>query len=568
MGLTTALYTGLSGLNANSSLLSVAGNNISNVNTTAFKRSRVNFQTQISQTLASGSAPTAQHGGTNPTQVGLGVQVGGIRREFSGGAIQPTGVSTDVAIEGNGFFVVNDNGNTRYTRDGNFGLDRNFNLVTTGGALVQGYASDADYNIQEGTLSNISIPIGLRTLAEATETVNFAGNLNAGGDIGTQGAQINSEPLYSDAAATTAATGATALTSLYDADGNQLFANGEVITISGATKGGATLPDRTFQVGGMNITDSDDFGTTLGDFADFLNDVFGIDTTISGGVSVGAGFLIIEGNEGAANDLVLDTSSIILNQSTSPTSPLSMSKIQSSDGESVRTSFVGYDSLGNPLVLELTVVLEEKTDAGTSWRFYAQSADDTDLDRHMGTGTLTFNTTGRLTNVEGSTITIDRNDTGAGTPQSIELLFAEGDGTVTALADVNSQVSAIAQDGSALGSLEDFTISQDGTVTGIFTNGLLRPLGRLPVAMFVNNEGLEESGGNLYRATVNSGSANVVTGTTAGAGRIVGRALELSNVDLGEEFISLITASTGFSASSRVLTTSDQLMQELLSMVR
>src|SRR5690606_21958107 len=148
-------------------------------------------------------APSAQQGGTNPMQVGLGVQLGAIRRDFTGGALQPTGVSTDIALEGNGFFIVNDNGNTRYTRAGNFGIDQNYNLVTANGALLQGYAADENFVIQAGTLSNLSVPIGVRTLAEATRNTTFAGNLNAGGDAATQGAIIASSALYTDNTATT-----------------------------------------------------------------------------------------------------------------------------------------------------------------------------------------------------------------------------------------------------------------------------------------------------------------------------------------------------------------------------
>src|SRR5690606_30234985 len=120
MGLTTSMFSGLSGLAMNSQMLTVAGNNISNVTTNAFKRTRVTFETQISQTLSAGSAPSADLGGTNPLQVGYGTRMGSIRRDFSSGGLQPTGVSTDMAIEGNGFFTVNVAGSRFYTRDGGF----------------------------------------------------------------------------------------------------------------------------------------------------------------------------------------------------------------------------------------------------------------------------------------------------------------------------------------------------------------------------------------------------------------------------------------------------------------
>lgn len=570
MGLTNSLFSGLSGLAANSQMLTVAGNNISNVNTTAFKRSRITFETQISQTLASGSAPTANLGGTNPTQVGLGTRLSSIRRDFSSGGLQPTGVSTDMAVEGNGFFTVNVNGSTRYTRDGGFILDRDFNLVAPGsGGLVQGYGVDENFNVVEGVLTNINIPIGVLTLAEPTREVRFAGNLNSGGDVATQGSIINSEALYSDATATTALAAGVNLDSIFDADGNQLFSVGDVITITGATRGGASLPTATFEIGAANTTNSDAFGTTIDDLLTFLDNVFGLDGSTGAGMSLSpTGQIVMTGNEGTANDLVLADANFVVNQATSPEIPIQFTKAQSADGESVRTTFVSYDSLGNEHVIDLSIVLDSKSNSGTVWRFYAHAPSDSDLDTFLSTGLMTFDTEGQMVSVTGSTITLDHAGTGAQSPQSIQLTFEDDFGSVTALADARSQVSAIYQDGSPLGSLEDFTVSEDGEITGIFSNSLLRTLGRIPLAMFANAEGLEEVGGSLYRPTVNSGTATMVTPTTGGSGKVIGRTLELSNVELSDEFVNLISAQTGFSASSRVVTTSDRLIQELLNTLR
>jgi flagellar hook protein FlgE len=568
MGLTTSLYTGLTGLNVSSQMLTVAGNNIANVNTTAFKRSRANFETQISQTLSNGSAPSGELGGTNPSQIGLGVLLASVQRDFGGGSLQPTGVNTDMAIEGNGFFIVKADGSTRYTRAGNFSLDRDFNMVSAGGGLVQGFGVDSDFNLIDGVLTDVNIPVGVLTLAEATNEVKFAGNLNAGGDVATQGTIITTETLYSDNTATTEADENTSLTSLYDADGDALFADGDIVTITGATRGGATLPDKTFQVGAANTTESDDYGDTMQDLMDFLDAILGVDDSISGGVTMAAGVLTIEGNTGTANALELEDGNFIINQATTPTLPISFTADQAADGESVRTTFVVYDSLGNDVVVDLSVVLEEKSSTGTTWRFYAQSEDDSDLDRAVSTGVLTFDTDGKLLSVTDGSITIDRAGTGAFSPQSVSLGFSDQFGSVSALADVRSQVSAISQDGSPIGTLEDFSVGEDGTITGVFSNSLLRTLGRIPVAMFANNNGLEEMGSNLFRATVNSGIATVVSPGSGGSGRVVGRALELSNVELADEFVNLISASTGFSAASRVVTTSDRLIQELLNTVR
>ncbi|MEX0745797.1 MAG: flagellar hook-basal body complex protein [Phycisphaeraceae bacterium] len=567
MGLTTALYTGRTGLNANSAMLAVTGNNIANVNTTAFKASRAEFETLISQTISGGTPPTGDRGGSNPAQIGLGVQLAN-SRDFSDGALQPTGNSTDMAMEGNGFFIVNAGGELRYTRAGNFTLDRDFNLVNPNGALVQGYGVDENFNIQEGALENVNIPLGAMTLAEATQSARFSGNLNAGGDIATQGAIINTQTLH-DGAPGTDADGNTLLSNVVHDDGTPMFANGDVIQFGGVSKGGKTLPDRTFEINGTDTTGSDAFGTTVDDLMQFINDAMGIDTAISGGVSITNGVVSIEGNTGTHNDLDFDSAEFVVNPgSGSSALPLSFDQAQSADGESTRTTFVAYDSLGTPMTVDVTMVLEQKTNGGTDWRYYASSDDHVGLNGQIGTGVMSFNTKGRLQEVSESTILIDRDGTGAGTPQQITLQFDGGNESVSALTDTKSELSPISQDGSPLGTLVDFALAEDGRLEGMFSNGQMRTLGRIPTAMFVNNEGLEEVGGNLFKQTANSGQASVVTAGTGGAGRMIGRALEQSNVDVADEFINLISATTGFSASSRVLTTSDRLLQELMTIVR
>jgi len=583
MPLQTSLFTGLAGLSVHSRMLDVTGNNISNVNTIAFKKSRISFETQISQTLRNGSAPSADLGGTNPAQSGLGVRLGSIHRDFSDGGFMPSGISTEMAIEGSGFFILNDNGSERYTRAGNFTLDRDYNLVAANGGLVQGYGVDEEFSIVEGILTDVNIPIGVLTVADATTEVRFKGNLHAGGDTATQGSLITTQALYSDALATVAATSATALNSVYDtAGGAVLFSTGDVITVTGMSKGGATLPDHTFEVGPANTTGSDDYGTTLGDLLDFLDEHIGIDSAVSGGIQVSdgvtaidgtvwpAGQVVVLGNTGEKNDLSMEAASIIVNQATSPTTPFTFTKQQSADGESVRTTFVVYDTLANPVLVDLTVVLEGKSNSGTTWRFYAQSEDDSDLDRTMTNGLLSFDTNGNYVSSTVGAISIDRDSTGAFTPLQVSLTFESDGESVYALADQqeNSEVSAYYQDGSPMGTLEDFNVNSDGELIGVFSNGLMRTLGRIPLATLANSMGLEEVSANMYRTSVNSGIAVVVNPGSSGAGTIIGRATELSNVELSDEFITLISASTGFSANARVITTSERLIQELLASVR
>lgn len=577
MSITRAMFSGLTGLNANSQTIGVAGNNIANVNTTSFKRSQAHFETQVSQTMKNGSAPSTALGGTNPAQAGLGTRLAAITRDFSDGGLQPTGVPTHAAIEGNGFFVVEKGGSRRFTRDGTFQLDRDYNLVTNSGARVQGYGVDTDFNVVPGLLQDINIPLGVLTIAQATENVNIGGNLNTGGDVATQGSIIESEAMYSDAAATIPAVAGDALTSLFGSDGSARFPAGAILNVGTITRGGAELPSRSFEIGAANTTGSDDFGTTLGDFMAFIEDITGIDTTTANapGVTVNAlGQVVVESNTGTANEILIDPGDIIANSGGVNTQPFTSpwSTIQEADGESARTSFISYDSLGNPMNIDMITVLEDKNSTGTEWRFYIHSDDDSDLNKYLSSGTLSFDTAGQFTLAQGASFVIDRTDTGALDPQNVTLQFTDPNGTLgslTALSGLDtSQVNSLQQDGTPIGTLEDFSISEDGTITGVFSNSLLRDLGQLPLAMFSNTAGLSEVGGNLYANASNSGSPQIVAGGTGGSGRVIGRALELSNVDLAQEFISLISAQTGFSANSRIISTSDQMIQELLSTIR
>ncbi|MFQ6048354.1 MAG: flagellar hook-basal body complex protein [Phycisphaerae bacterium] len=268
MGLTSALYTGLSGLNANQFRIDVIGDNIANVNTAGFKGSRTMFQTQFAQTFSLGTPPGQTEGGTNPMQVGLGSVLGAIQRDFSPGSIETTGVLTDLAIEGNGFFVLQTSDGRRvFTRDGSFSLNASNVLVSVDGFAVQGFGVDENFQIVPGQLQDLQIPLGSLSVARATQNVTLDGNLAASGQVGTSGSVLLSQVL-SDGPGGPNATAATLLTNLYDG-ATQLFAAGdETITVSGVQKGDRELAEATFTVG----VD----GTTVGDLAAWLDEVLGI----------------------------------------------------------------------------------------------------------------------------------------------------------------------------------------------------------------------------------------------------------------------------------------------------
>ncbi|MBE6360094.1 MAG: flagellar hook protein FlgE [Treponema bryantii] len=178
-----SLYSGVSGLQNHQTRMDVIGNNISNVNTTGFKRGRVNFQDMISQQLSGAAKPTDEIGGVNAKEVGLGMTVASIDNIFNQGNLQSTGVSTDIAIQGNGFFVLKSGEESFYTRNGAFGLDMNGTLVNPAtGMRVQGWMAE-DVNGQmmvstAATPTDLVIPVGSKDPAKETTNVNFACNLN------------------------------------------------------------------------------------------------------------------------------------------------------------------------------------------------------------------------------------------------------------------------------------------------------------------------------------------------------------------------------------------------------
>jgi flagellar hook protein FlgE len=581
MASTTALFTGLSGMNANSRHIDVIGNNIANVNTTAYKSNRLLFSTMFSRTMSMGSAPSTVTGGTNPFQIGFGVQIAGTQRNMIGGSVSATGDARDMAIDGAGFFIVNRGGAQFYTRAGAFRQNQANQLVDIAGNKLQGFGVDANFNIIPGRLVDLTVPIGSLTLAEATRNVRFSGNLNADGTLPSTGSQLLMGALRTISTAAPAPTAPNLLeptTRLVDIEdpaqpGSDvpIFTVGQRFEIRGAEKGGREVPTASFEITAT---------TTVQDIQNFLVQALGIDTT-SGpnpdgsipGVELDplTGTLTITGNIGTANDLSIDSTDLRIVDGAGALvgTPFTMNKVTSADGESVRTTFIAYDSLGSPVEIEITLVLESKGTSGTTWRYYIESNDDSDPALQVATGTISFDTEGQPISDAPISITLDRTGSGSATPMSINLSFAgNGTGGVTSLSDSTSSLAATSRDGAPIGTLSGYAVGVDGVITGVFTNGLTRTIGQVALATFSNPEGLVDAGNSLFSTGANSGEPVIAAPGTFGAGYTIGGALELSNVDLGEEFIKLILSSTGYSASSRVIRTADDLMQQLLALGR
>ncbi|MEV7972394.1 flagellar hook protein FlgE [Cellulomonas sp. NPDC089187] len=392
-----SLFSGISGLRSHQTMLDVTGNNIANVNTTGFKSSQTQFQDTLSQLLTGAGAAQAGVGGTNPAQVGLGVRVAGITTSFTQGASQLTGRSTDMMIQGDGFFVVRKGAETFYTRAGSFDFDATGQMTLPGdGALVQGWMAVNGVIDTNAPVTDLKVPAGTVMGAVASTTASFLGNLPA------------------DAA------------------------------------------------------------------------------------------------DGTTKSLDLEV----------------------------------YDAQGNARDITLTL-----TKSATGWAMSA--TDGTTTYPATGTQAMTFDANGALTSAGSFTlggVTVDLS-------------------TITGYAGVDT-IATGTQNGRSAGTLQSFQLGADGTITGSFSNGLKQAIGRIALANFTNPAGLQKSGGSLFSASVNSGDAQVGVAGAGGRGSLAGGALEMSNVDLSSEFTSLIVAQRGFQANSRVITTSDEVLQELVNLKR
>jgi flagellar hook protein FlgE len=577
MGLTSTFYAALSGLDTSSTQFQVIGNNISNVNTTGFKAQSALFQTEFSQTLSIGSSPQGISGGTNPMQLGLGAMSSTVRTSFSAGSLQTTGINSDLAIEGNGFFITQDpRGQLVYSRDGAFSVNSQGYLVNGAGNYVQGYNVDTNFNLIPGQIGDLSIPEGSLTVARPTQNASINGNLNGGGNTATQGTVLSSMQIQSLVGGGVVAVTLLTSTASHSNPGVPMFAVGDVITLGGtaasaAQVGGADVPAASYTVTATS---------KLSDLCTFLQQSLGIDPSAAlpqpGSVSIvnnaGVCSIQITGNTGTANALSLSGTSIAVNTVNTPFTWSAPTAAQTANGESVSTTFTAYDSLGNPLTMDVTFVKESATDAGQTWRFYVKSPDDTS---HLleSDGTVTFGTDGQYVSSTGTGILVNRANTGAVTPEQINLDFssltdyAAGQRNSAGAAQVGtSQIALSSQDGVALGTLDNFGVGNDGVITGTFSNGLTKTLGQIALATFANENGLLSQGNSNYTAGPNSGVAVIGAPETMSAGSIQGGSLELSNVDLSTEFVNMITTSTAFSANGRTITTANQMMQELLQM--
>ncbi|MCE5326335.1 MAG: flagellar hook-basal body complex protein [Planctomycetaceae bacterium] len=677
--MSNSLLSGISGLQAHQRMLDVAGNNLANVNTSAFKASRVTFAELLSQTLQEAGQPSATTGGTNPMQVGSGVQVASIDRNMSQGSLISTGQPLDMAIEGSGYFALSDGSRLVYTRVGGFAVDSQFYLVDPGtGNRVQRIGSEgvAD-GFQNAASNDIRIPYDVALPANQTESISYTGNLSAeesdasaniltsGLQYTKDGAVISADTLLAQVdqvtglstgdtisitgtrrdgtsvsstftttvgpttnqlsslvgytAAGVAAVGGTALSALDQAD---TLADDETFTISGTDADGTAI-SRTYAyhagdtmttlLGEINAAYSGATATLADGKILLTDDAAGAsETTMSityngeGEFTLPASFnRLTTGGDGST---IGDLLNAVTNAFADPNNPtdrwsvasMSNGEIRMSDvsagysqtdlslsctgatfelpqyftllsagGNAIRnTNMEIYDSQGISHVMSAAFV---RTDTSNTWDLVVTSlGGDVSLqDRRInGITFLADGSFGGVSAADSSTFKV----TFANDPSNIRTLninlgtIGEFDGL--SQFGGSSTVAPSGQDGYAAGWLSNISVTREGVLVGVFTNGARRDLAALRIATFQNPAGLASVGNNYFEVSANSGDPVATKAMSGSAGAIRGGSMEQSNVDVATEFVNLIQAQNGFQANARTIKAANEMLQELTNLTR
>lgn len=552
----TALSAGVTGLRAHDQLLDVVGNNLANLNTAGFKSRRVVFRDLIYSTpITASRSAEGVTGGTNPVQIGTGVQSGNIDRDLSQGGLEATGGLTDFAIEGDGYFVVTDGVRNLYTRAGGFSIDEaGFIVDPSNGYRLQrvgtsGESDGVNPGFQTPGASSIRVPFGATIPGEATSQVELTGNLpdSARGPV----VQVLTSPVPVVAAGVPA----TAATQLNALDANFVdYAAGDFLDITGTDSDGSTV----------STSVAVDGTSTLGDVLAAVNSAF------TGGVATldSDGNLVVTANETGENPLRVEIADAAGNTGNTTWAVLSpVITTEGQGGDTFQNSLEIYDERGGAHTLALTfqkVGIDE-------WSLSAaiDEADGTVIDGQIDS--LLFNEDGSFR---------ESTDSGVGDP-SITVQFAEflipqsisfNFGETTSF-DGLTQLAAegsltVDQDGFASGVLTDIGVTATGLLQAESSNGRNFALAQLAIANFRNPQGLAATGGSYFAETPNTGDVQIGPGQNGGRGTIRGGHLETSNVDIASQFTKLIVAQRGFSANARTITVADQLLQELTNLVR
>ena len=565
-----SLYSGVAGLKTHQTRMDVIGNNIANVNTTAYKSSSMTFSELMSQTTqkASGANATTGVGGTNAKQIGLGVKAGAINTAITTqGSAQSTGNPFDIMITGDNFFVVSNGSENFFTRDGSFYVDGAGNLaMTSTGYNVMGWGVDKTTgNIKQDTVTALRImsAANMTYPPEATTKANISGILDENDKDVTSanGKTVNLNFFdargYSYTAKFTFKQSGGDKTNEYSMELNKILdSTGAEIDISKLKFGNrsqqkmetkVTLNTDAYKWDGKVLKTKD--GTT--EVAN-LADIFKAD-----------GSLITPADDAAAQkqQKALDAIAKAYGYEGSTDEFLNLYITSTANKDKQLTI---QDLLGNMMAGKTTDVLPADGSAITMEGRYFEGT------------TVVFNKdTGKLESVGGSTTNLNVNAAfsalgGNFSDVTIDLSECtnyDNKGTST-IGATSGDLDGLGT-GRRLGDMIGVSIQKDGMIYASYDNGMTKLLGQIATAAFANASGLEKEGDNLYSATLNSGEFDGIgVDITAGGGYMSTGQLEMSNVDLSSEFTEMITTQRGFQANSRIITVSDTLLEELTNLKR
>lgn len=556
--MSSSLLTGVSGLIAHQQMLNVVGNNIANINTTAYKTQQSRFADLMYENFKPAANSGDQNsGGTNPSQIGNGVRVNSITRHFSQGTLDLTGGTYDFAVQGQGFFVVNDGGTQRYTRAGAFGVDQNKNLVdpATGARVVRfGTVGEGTANtpaFQTSGDSSIRIPIGAIVSGEPTNVVNVGGNLSSNDGSPVEARLAAAEPF------TVGDLAATRDTQLNDLSTNSSsYVSSDQIEISGKNSDGSNI-DSTFDVTGSS---------TLGDLIDAVNLVL----TDSIASLDEDGSLQIVANEPGESLLSVSFKDAATNSGGITFSPnhVLQTIVQGKGPAEVSRDVHVVDTLGE--IHTVTLTFQRRSELHRWDVSAALPGNDGEIIDGI-IEDVRFDEFGELQQVFGTGLGDNKltfRFDGLATPQEVTVDFSST-GSFGGLTQTNLEDSLITeQDGFEPGKIVSVAVSPDGVIMGVASNGRAVPIAQLAIATFQNDQGLSGAGSNYFDVSLNSGDPQIGTALSGSKGSVNGGQLEGSNVDVAFEFTRLIVAQRGFSANARTITISDQMLEELTNMIR
>ena len=554
--MSTSLSAGLSGLLAHQRKLDVVGHNLANINTTGYKARRTRFTDLLYQEVKPVAGASTTSSGTGAIQVGSGVRISHVSIAFGQGTLEETGGEFDFAIDGGGFFVLNGADNTNlYTRAGAFQLDTDGLLVDAGtGLAVQrlGTLGDIDgpgIGFQTPGDDRITIPFGTQLPGVVTTNLDLEGNLDAGAERPLSRSLVSAAPMLDGGVA---ATGATLLNDL-DTSINP-FVTGDRIIIAGADADGTPL-STSMAVDGT---------TTIDDLITAVSAAFpGATATIDDDGTftltadeTGESFLSLdlEGDPGNTGSMNLAAHRMLIGE-------------VGNDGAVVDSSVEVFDQQGRAHIIQLQYQKQDNNE----WSVTASIDEDSGTVIDGEIQRLRFGEDGSFQQVESVGIG-DASFTfqfdGQANPQVIEVELGTPNQFNGLTQTSNPSATRTTQDGFPAGELLEASITEDGVIEGIASNGRRVTIAQIAMATFQNQAGLDARGSNHYAESAVSGVANIGSGTTGGRGSVRIGQLEASTVDVALEFTQLIVAQRGFSASARTITVTDEVLQELNGIIR